>query len=447
MPPSETFFRLRCFTQVSFKGNFNAMKSVSAKKLAAAALVCTAAFASWKMFFSQPAEVSRYRTAVVAPRDIKFVIDVSGTVEPEDLVDVGARVSGEILSFGKDADGKTVDYASRVREGERLALIDDEIQRSELLQAQAQLEVAKAAEAQARANLALDRAVFTQAMRDWERAEKLGVGDALSQSEYDSYLASYEKAAAQIDVDNAKISAALAEIAQAEANVKTAERNLSYCEIKAPVDGIVIDRKVNIGQTVVSNMSVSSLFSIAKDLRRMEVWASVNEADIGYVKPGQKVEFTVDAFPGEKFSGYVGKIRLNATMSQNVVTYTVEVVVDNSDGRLLPYLTANLKFEVESEAGVLSVPNSALNFEPDFAEPAADGAKRVWVLRPGGADPVPVEVEAGLTDGVFTKVSSPELSGGEAVVTGIETVSSASASASNPFMPKPPRRRQAQQKK
>lgn len=392
--------------------------------------------------FSAPkAEIPPYKTSEIAVRDITVSIDATGTVEPEDLVDVGARVSGEILEFGKDIDGNLVDYGSRVKEGELLALIDDQIPQSDLLVAQAKLSAANSNLEQAKASLAQATASFNRAERDWLRIKNLEVGEAISQASHDSYLSEYEQSAAQIDVCKASIKTAQAEIEQAQANVKTAERNLSYCKIKAPVDGVVIDRKVNIGQTVVSNMSVSSLFSIAKDLKKMEVWASVNEADIGYVKPGQNVSFTVDAMPSETFYGKVGKIRLNATMSQNVVTYIVEVVVDNSDEKLLPYLTANLKFEVESAKGVLSVPNSALRWSPFGAsENLGKGRGAIWILN--GSQIFKMEVKTGISDGAFTAVYSDKLKGGEIVVTGINSNEEAAASAaSNPFMPKPPRMR------
>ena len=139
------------------------------------------------------------------------------------------------------------------------------------------------------------------------------------------------------------------------------------------MNGVIIDRRVNIGQTVVASLNAPSLFLIAKDLKRMQVWVAVNEADIGNIHPGQPVTFTVDAFPGEVFLGEVGKIRLNATMTQNVVTYTVEVITDNSDGKLLPYLTANAKFMVSNRPNVLLVPNAALRWIPQ-AEQVVPGS-------------------------------------------------------------------------
>ncbi len=174
----------------------------------------------------------------------------------------------------------------------------------------------------------------------------LGPSEALSQSDYDAARSAYEVARANLSVGQAALLQAKEAISQSEAALAKAKQNLDYCTIISPVRGVIIDRRVNIGQTVVSSLSAPSLFLIARDLKKMQVWASVNEADIGSIHPGQPVTFTVDALPGKTFQGVVGKIRLNATMTQNVVTYTVEVNTDNSGGELIPYLTANLKFIV-----------------------------------------------------------------------------------------------------
>ena len=390
-------------------------------------------------FFAKSGESVVFKTAKVENRDIVLTIDATGTLEAEDFIEVGARVSGEIVSFGKDKEGKIIDYSSEVKEGDILALIDDEIPRSDLLEAQAGLDSAKATQAQA--ELLENQATYNQAYRDWKRAEQLGVSEALSQSSYDSYLASYEAAKARVETSKAKIIQADAQIVQAEASVNTAKRNLDYCVIKSPVDGVVVDRMVSIGQTVVSNMSASSLFLIATDLKRMEAWASVNEADIGYIKKGQKVLFTVDAFPNKTFEGIVQKIRLNATMSQNVVTYVVEVVFDNKDLLLFPYLTANLNFEVARADKAKCIPNSALHFTPDFASAFPenkDASKsRVWVLPGGSVEPR--DLTLGISDGIFTQILGDELEIGEEVVTGVELVQQEKQKASNPFGPKPPR--------
>ena len=417
------------------------------KKLAIAivALACAGAGVYFG-FFGGKSEKLAFKTATVERRDVVKTIDATGTVEPEDLVDVAARVSGEIIAFGKDKNGKEVDYGSEIREGDVIALIDDQIQQSNYLSANARLEAAKASQAQAKANLVVSQTNLKKAERDWERAKRLGASEALSQASYDAYLSAWEKAAAEIDVAKAKILQTNAEVVQAEANLKETKRNLDYCVIKAPVNGVVIDRKVNVGQTVVSNMSASSLFSIAKDLRKMQVWASVNEADIGGIRKGQPVSFTVDAFPKEKFSGVVEKVRLNATMSQNVVTYVVEVASANSSLKLLPYLSANLSFEVERADKALAVPNAALRFRPDASIIAGEfvrepRARYLWVRE--GEKIRPIKVESVLSDGAYTAVKSPEISENMEIVIGTETVaaSGASAAATNPFMPKMPQRK------
>lgn len=397
-------------------------------------------------FVGEASAPVEYRTADVEKRDMVLTIDATGTVEPEELVNVGARVSGEIVSFGKDNAGKEVDYGSEISEGTVIALIDDEIQKSNLLQAEANLEKAKASQKQAQANLKVAEANLRQAERNWKRAKALGVSEALSQASYDSYLSAWEQTSAQIDVARAQILQADAEVVSCEADVKLARRNLSYCVITAPVDGVVIDRIVSVGQTVVSSMNASSLFLIAKDLKRMEVWASVNEADIGSIFKGQDVEFTVDAFPGEKFLGKVNKVRLNATMSQNVVTYIVEVSTDNSNGKLLPYLTANLSFIVKQSKGVLTVPNSALRWVPDVSMLAEgvnteipEGKRLVWVQAPENKVK-PIAVSIGINDGAYSEVSSPEIKEGMKVITGGE-IAKGKTTSQNPFMPKMPQRK------
>ncbi len=246
----------------------------------------------------------------------------------------------------------------------------------------------------------------------------------------------------------AKILSAEASISYSQASLETAQRNLEYCVIKAPVDGVIISREVNVGQTVVSSMNASSLFLLAKDLKKMEVWASVNEADIANIKVGQPVKFNVDARPRESFDGRVGKIRLNATMSQNVVTYIVEVVADNSDGRLMPYLTANLYFEVSRQKDALFVPNAALRWKPSRELVAEDvdfdnlpQARRVWVEN-GAGKVRPVEVKVLLNNDSVSAIEAP-LKEGDGVVVGVDDSPSAKAANANPFMPKMPTRKKS----
>ena len=412
-------------------------------------VVALAGVGAYYAFSSIDAEQVKFKTASVQKGDVIRTIEATGTVEPEDLVDVGARVSGEIVSFGKDREGKEIDFGSIVKEGDLMALIDDKIPQTNLQQAKANLKQAKANLEQAKAELLVNEAAMRKAERDWNRAKILGVSEALSQATYDDYLSTWEKSVAAVESSKARILAAEASISYSEASLATAQRNLEYCVIKAPVDGVVISREVNVGQTVVSSMNASSLFLLAKDLKRMEVWASVNEADIANIKKGQRVDFTVDARPREKFVGTVGKVRLNATMSQNVVTYVVEVMTDNSDGRLLPYLTANLNFEVERVDNAIYVPNAAFRWRPT-QEMVVEGidvaslprARRVWVAVEDGKVK-PIEVKVLLNNDTVSAISSNELKEGDEVVVGVESSLKKSSSSANPFMPKMPARKKS----
>ena len=407
-----------------------------------------------------------YRTAPVKRGDLLVSISATGTVEPEEVIDVGAQIAGQIMSFGKDAGGRTVDYGSVVEAGTVLASIDDSLYSADAAQAEAQVRSGRAALQRSEADLGQLRAKLQQAERDWQRAQKLWPSEALAEASYDAYKSAYESAAANLAVGQAAILQANAGLAQAEALRRRAQRNLSYCTITSPVKGVIIDRRVNIGQTVVASLNAPSLFLIAKDLKRMQVWVAVNEADIGKIRPGQPVTFTVDAFPGETFRGEVGKVRLNASMTQNVVTYTVEIVTDNSNGRLLPYLTANVQFELNRRGNVFLVPNAALRWKPavdqvapEFREALADSgggrgkppegqrpaagqaaapgepANRADLWRPEGETVRPLAVRVGLSDGILTEVAGDQLAEGLEVVTGLQAPTNAKPDTSNPFAP------------
>ncbi len=337
---------------------------------------------------SAPAQIA-YRTAPVQRGDLTVTIGATGTVEPEEVIDVGAQVLGKIKAFGTDANGKPVDYGTPVEEGMVLALIDESLYAADVQQATAQVEMARANVRRDQADLEQMKAKLVQAERNWKRAQELGPSRALAATDYDSYQALYETAKATLAVGEAAVVQSQKAVAQTEAALQRATTNLGYCTIRSPVDGVIIDRRVNIGQTVVASLNAPSLFLIAKDLRRMQVWVAVNEADIGQIHPGQTVRFTVDAFPSETFVGKVGKVRLNASMVQNVVNYTVEVNTDNSSGRLLPYLTANVQFEVVHRPEVLMVPNAALRWRPSSAELVApdDRAAYLELSSQGGSRP------------------------------------------------------------
>jgi HlyD family secretion protein len=393
--------------------------------------------------------------------DLLATISATGTAEPEEIVDVGAQVNGMISKLGPDPTdpNKTVDYGSKVKVGTVLAQIDDALYKAQAEQADATL-------ANAKANLLQLQAHLDQSEQEWKRAEELRPTKAIADTDYDLDVANYKAARANVAVGDAAIK-------QAEAALKLARTNVGYCVIQSPVDGVIVDRRVNVGQTVVSSLSASSLFLLAKDLRRMQVWASVNEADIGRIQPGTPVTFTVDAFPNEIFRGKVDQIRLNAQMTQNVVTYTVVVATDNSNLKLLPYLTANLNFEIERRRDVLLVPNAALRWKPRPAQVApavrqsvmaflssskgggkgaptattpgeaksAPPAKqredhnRVWVK--DGDFVRPVEVQIGVSDGVSTEISGDNVKEGMELVIGEIHKETAADDTTNPFAPTP----------
>lgn len=421
------------------------------------------AFIAYRFLNRHDRQTTLYRTVPVKRGDLLATIAATGTVEPDELVDVGAQVAGQILVFGKDRSGKPVDYGSVVEEGMVLARIDDSLFAADVAMAKAQFEQAKAGVLRSEADLGQLQAKLVQAERDWNRAKKLGPSDALSQADFDAAQSAYEVARANVEVGKASIIQARDGVAQAAATLQRAQRNLDYCTIKSPVNGVIIDRRVNIGQTVVASLSAPSLFLIAKDLRRMQVWVSVNEADIGSIRPGQPVGFTVDAHPGEVFQGEVGKIRLNATMTQNVVTYTVEVITDNSDGKLLPYLTANVRFMVSERNNVLMVPNAALRWEPtseqlvpgsrrkggaDSGGPSASEGRTAG--EPGQESPShgvvylaegnfvrPLTVVTGLSDGSMTEIQGEKVKEGMLVVLGEESRDGVSPqTVASPFTPK-----------
>jgi HlyD family secretion protein len=296
------------------------------------------------------------------------------------------------------------------------------------------------------------KAKFTQAERDFARAKDLQRSPgAITGQDYDLYLANDESTKAAVAVGEATIAQTKRAVAQAEAVLKKAQTNLDYCTVKSPVKGVIVDRRVNVGQTVVSSLNAPSLFLIAKDLKRLQVWVSVNEADIGQIRAGQPVTFTVDAYPKDTFKGTVNKIRLNATMTNNVVTYTVEVTTDNSDGRLMPYLTANVQFEVGVHKNVLLVPNAAVQWRPQQAQiaPDARGDALDKSRKKGGKDNPdfgtawiedgqyvrPIKVRVGWTDGVHTEVQAEGLEPGTKVVVG-DVHPTDNAGGSNPFAPK-----------
>lgn len=393
-----------------------------------------------------------FRTTPLKRGDVETTINASGTIEPMEVVDVGAQVAGRIASFGNDIDGKTVDYGSVVDENAVLAKIDDSVYAADLAVAKAQVEQASAGEASADANLGQMKAKLVQAEAEWKRAESLLASKLMAQADYDTDKANYEVAKSDVSVAEAGVAQAKATAVQAQAGLEKAQRNLDFCTIRSPVKGVIIDRRVNIGQTVVASLNAPSLFLIARDLTKMQIWVSVNEADVGRIKIGAPATFTCSAFPGRRFEGKVAQVRLNATMTQNIVIYTVVVNTENADKVLLPYLTASVDFLVRKETNALVVPNAALRWSPPSLAVVAPDIRSKFQPDPPG-DPMPAGVEThvviwvkdgdyvrpaavkvGATDGVDTAVAGDGLQEGAQVVIG-ENAGDSDTSSSNPFMP------------
>jgi HlyD family secretion protein len=384
-----------------------------------------------------------FRTAVVKRGDVASTISSSGTIEPSATVDVGAQVAGRITSFGTDINGQTIDYNSVVEKGAVLAKIDDSVYAADL-------SVARAGELAAAANLEQMNARLDQTEAEWKRAQELYQNKLMSRVDYDTAKANYE-------VAKANVSVAKSGIAQAQADLDKAQRNLDFCIIKSPVTGVIIDRRVNIGQTVVSSLNAPSLFLIAEDLTKMQIWVAVNEADVARIKPGAPVTFTCDAFPGRQFEGTVAKVRLNATMTQNVVMFTVVVNTENPDKVLLPYMTANVSFTVSKQTNSLLVSNAALRWSPSSPNQIAANARSQNPVDPPGDNPSggkganggqgviwlkdgefvrPVQVRVGTSDGSNTAVVADNLKEGEEVVTGETMGEPEQGGTQNPFVPR-----------
>ncbi len=448
----------------------------------------------WFLAGTASAQVT-YRTEAVSRGEITSGVSSTGTLQPEDVIDVGTQVAGFIESFGTDLKGQPIDYDSPVDAGTVLAKIDESlfkahVEQSDALlrsakqrlvsckakvdQAKAKVDQAKANTQRAVADVAQSVAKLNQASRDWDRIRKVTIG-SVSQSDLDAAEAAYETAKAGVGVSNAALDQAkamepdaVAAVADAEAAVGDAEAavltadatlkldkiNLGYCTITSPVKGIIVDRRITIGQTVQSSFNTPSLFLIGKDLSVMKVWASVNEADVNQVRIGQTVRFSVDAEPGQVFKGTVSRIRLNATNTQNVVVYTVEILVDNKDGKLKPYFTANLQFEVAKKTDAMLVPNSALRYRPSSqtAPPSGPPAKSggsagadkgthgtVWVDESGTLRAIPLKL--GITDGTVTEVLEGDLQPGALLVVSESkgkpsATGGGSSEGQNPFAPK-----------
>jgi HlyD family secretion protein len=332
-------------------------------------------------------------------RDLVRAINATGSVNPVVTVQVGTYVSGVVQSLD-------CDFNTRVVAGQRCAKIDPRPYQVAVDQARANLVAA-------RAQLAKDRANLEFAKHVWDNDRGLVDDGVVSKETAESDRSAYDQARAQVRVDEATI-------LQRQAALDAAKVNLDYTDIVSPVEGVVVSRNVDVGQTVAASFQTPTLFLIARDLTQMQVDTSVSESDIGGAKVGQEATFTVEAYPGRTFSGRVTQLRQAPITVQNVVTYNVVIGVANDDLALLPGMTANVHIVTERKTDALAVPLQALRFDPHGATADHDGdgsgGGKLWVMR--GGKPVAVPVQLGIDDGNAVEVVSGELAAGDAVVVG-----------------------------
>lgn len=358
----------------------------------------------------------QFKTAHITKGDLRATVTATGTVNPVVTVNVGTQVSGTIKHIYSD-------YNSIVKKGQVIAEIDPATFQAQVDQARANLLVA-------RANVLKVKATLLDSKRTLERNRQLVSKELIARSDFDTSEANWQS-------NDAQVKAAEAQVVQAQASLDFAETNLRYTKILSPVDGIVVSRSVDVGQTVAASFQTPTLFYIAQDLTKMQIDTSVDEADIGRIKMGQEVDFNVDAYPDILFKGRVSQVRIAPVTVQNVVTYDVVVQVDNKELRLKPGMTANVSIITAAREGVLKLPNAALRFKPSDKETgrASSPPKRgqvVWVLEEG--KPKRASVSTGISDGTFTEVTGGDLKNGQEVI--IESSTKAAKNdVSSPFAP------------
>jgi len=363
-----------------------------------------------------------YRTAKVERGDIVDTITATGNINAVTTVSVGSQISGTIRTL-------FVDYNSRVRKGDVIAQIDPQLLEASVTQALGNHENARAALQKAKVSVA-------DAERTYRRYRELLPDGFVAQSDVDAAQTAYDQAVAGQK-------SAEAVVTQSEGSLKIARTNLEYATIRSPVDGIVISRSVDVGQTVAASFQTPTLFSIAQDLTKMQIDTNVDESDIGRAVKGQHVVFTVDAWPAKTFTGVVSQVRNAPIITQNVVTYDVVILVDNRELLLKPGMTANVTIEVRKFGNVLKIPNAAMRYRPAEKSKEAGGAatgrkkepmgQRVYVMGKDGKDRKPraVPVKTGVSDGSYTELTGGDLKEGDLLVTG-ESQKGAAASGGSP---------------
>ena len=337
----------------------------------------------------------KFRTVNVSMGDIREVVTASGTVNAVTTVLVGTQVSGTIKHI-------YVDFNSQVKKDQLIVQIDPAI-------FEAQVEQARANLLSARANLEKADAALVDAKRTFDRTKELYQRNLIARSELDTAETNHETSKAQVEV-------AKAQIVQTEAALKLAETNLKYTRIVSPVDGIVVSRNVDVGQTVAASFQTPTLFTIAQDLTKMQINTNVDEADIGKIKMGQPVEFNVDAYPEIIFNGKVWQIRIAPITVQNVVTYDVVIKMDNPELKLKPGMTANVSILTAVKKDILKIPNAAMRFRPSDKNKVNAQQKGFGVWQLVNGEPNRIPVSAGISDGSFTEVISGDIREGQEII-------------------------------
>lgn len=336
----------------------------------------------------------QYQTKDLERCTITQVVEASGTINPVNIVSVGSTVSGLMKAI-------YVDYNSEVKKGQLLAQIDPATFQAQAEQQRAQIN-------NAQANLARLNAEMVYAQKTYERYRNLYDKNFIARSEVDKAQSEYLSKLASIRAQKASIS-------QAQASYKTSMTNLSYTKIIAPVDGTIIKRAVDVGQPVAASFQAPELFTIAQDLKKMQIEVNVSEADIGKVKEGQKAEYTLDGYPDATFHGIVTQVRLNSTTTSNVVTYTVIVSVDNEDLKLKPGMTANVSIITSQNRDVLCVPSVALKYTPETTG-VKYKERGIWILEDNR--PVRIPVKEGASDDSNVQIITNKLKVGDKIIVG-----------------------------
>lgn len=307
--------------------------------------------------YSQKPAPPAVTTAAVSRGDIVETVGATGTLQAVTTVQVGSQVSGNIAFLGAD-------FNSLVKKGQVLARLDPSLFEAQVQQTQANLAQSRANLTKAQSDLERNRVQLTDAQQKYERAKALSARSLLPQSDLDTAKTAVDTAQAALQSQQATVTQVQAAITQSQASVNQAQVNLAHTVITAPIDGLVISRSVDVGQTVAASMQAPTLFVLAADLTKMQVVANLDESDVGRIRPKQPVTFRVDAYPNDTFRGVVSQVRLEPKVQQNVVTYATVIEVPNNDLRLKPGMTANVNVEISRATNVLRIPNSALRFRP-----------------------------------------------------------------------------------